>query len=204
MKGIFITFEGGEGIGKSTQISLLVRRLKKEGFRVFKTREPGGTPVGEKLRRIHKEMPMSPFTELLILEASRAEHVQTKILPALKKGQIVICDRYQESSLAYQGLVRGIDLDTIRTANRLATGGLNSDRIYLLDGARRMISKRSKKDRFDHEKEGFHRKVRKAFLALAKKDRRFLKLNADTDRLSLHQQIMDDLRSLMKKRKYRK
>jgi len=200
-RGIFVTFEGGEGIGKSTQIELLVKRLKKNGFSVLKTREPGGTRVGEILRKIHKNLKVTPLAEVLILEASRAEHVQTKILPALKKRMIVVSDRYEESSLAYQGIVRGLGLPLIRKANRFATGGLRADRIYLLDGKRRMTERRSKKDRFDHENAAFHKKVRMAYLRLARSDRRFYVLNADTDRLTLHEQIMDDLLTLIKKRR---
>lgn len=196
-KGIFITFEGGEGVGKSTQINLLVRYLKFQGHRVLLTREPGGTPLGEKLRRMHKEENLDPLTQVFVLEASRADHVRRVISPALKKGFIVVCDRFQESTVVYQGIVQGVDLKFIALVNRAATGGLQPDRVILLDGGLNRLKGRSRKDRFDQASRSFHLKVRRGFLKLAKGSRRFRVFQADQDRLTLHRQIVQDLKSLL-------
>jgi dTMP kinase len=196
-RGVFITFEGGEGLGKSTQIALLARRLKRLGLKIFVTREPGGTQAGEKLRKILKQDPLHPLAEVFILEASRAQLVETVLKPHLKKGFVVICDRFQESTLVYQGLVRGVDLKFIRAANQMATGGLKPDRILLLDGGRPRLKGRSKRDKFDRAGDAFHRKTRKAYLKLARQGGSWRVFNAQQDRLTLHEQIFQDVKSLV-------
>ena len=127
---IFITFEGPEGSGKTTQIDKLQKYLNKTGFTTIKTREPGGSPIAEKIRELlldpaNKEM--AAATELLLYLASRAQHVRDKILPALKKGKVVLCDRFNDSTLAYQGYARGFSKEIIEKFNNFAAGGLKPD-----------------------------------------------------------------------------
>ncbi|MFQ3584821.1 MAG: dTMP kinase [Cyanobacteriota bacterium] len=131
---MFITLEGGEGAGKTTQQALLAERLQQEGYTCLCTREPGGTALGQELRALllHGD-PISPLAELLLYAADRAEHVQTRIHPALAAGQVVVCDRFTDSTLAYQGYGRGLDLDLIRQLNQLATGNLQPHLTLWLD-----------------------------------------------------------------------
>jgi len=181
MKGTFITFEGGEGSGKSTQARLLATYLKERGQQVMLTREPGGTEIGDAIREIILNpafSEMKNITELLLLAASRAQHVEERIKPALERGVIVICDRFTESTLAYQGYGRGFDLKLMRSLNSLATGGVMPDLTILLDlpievGLVRAKSLKKKEseagegDRIEQEDADFHRRLRKGFLALA-------------------------------------
>jgi dTMP kinase len=175
-KGRLITLEGGDGAGKSTQSALLVSRLEAAGVVVVTTREPGGTPVGEELRRLVKgSADPSPRTELLMFEAARAELVQRVIRPAIERGATVVADRYTDSSLAYQGYGRGLDLDEIRSINAYATGGLAPDLTVLLDvapptGAVRSTGRDgedSTQRRFEDAGDGFHDRVRRGYLELA-------------------------------------
>lgn len=201
--GLFITFEGGEGVGKSTQISLLLQALRKMKLPVIVSREPGGTQAGEILRRIHKEFDIHPRTELLVLEASRAEHVEKVLNPALKRGCIVLCDRYEESSIVYQGMVRGMGVDYVRKANALATGGLKADKIILLDPTgldRKRLKSKSKKDRFDQAKASFHHKVFEGYRRLASKDRRFKVYAANLGPQEIHSQILKDMLHILRLR----
>ncbi len=132
--GVFITLEGGEGAGKTTQQALLVQRLQQEGYSCLCTHEPGGTALGQKLRALllHGD-PISPLAELFLYAADRAEHVQTCIRPALAAGQVVVCDRFTDSTLAYQGYGRGLDLDLVRQVNQWATGHLQPHLTLWLD-----------------------------------------------------------------------
>jgi dTMP kinase len=171
--GTFVTFEGGEGTGKSTQIRLLVEKLQAAGLTVRTLREPGGTVVGEAVRQIlldpnHAELGVS--AEILLYEASRAQLVDQVIRPALAAGEIVLCDRFFDSTTAYQGHARGIDLARIRELNRAATGGLVPDRTILLDidpavGLARATAESA--DRLESEDLAFHRRVRDGFLVIA-------------------------------------
>jgi dTMP kinase len=170
-RALFITFEGGEGSGKSTQSSLLAARLRDAGRDVVSLREPGGTDLGEELRKLllHKEKPVSVEAELLMFLAARAELVNEVIRPALEAGSVVICDRFSDSTIAYQGYGRGIDAASIKTLNRWATGGLQPDVTVLLDvpvdvGRRR---KHGDDDVFIREGDGFHTRVREAYHYLA-------------------------------------
>ncbi len=170
---LFITFEGGEGSGKSTQARALYRRLSQLAIPVTLTHEPGGTPFGQRLRRWLKwsrDTGILPLTELLLFNASRAQLVANVIKPNLSKNCIVICDRYADSTLAYQGYGRGLNIDTIRAINNAATQGLNPDLTILLDipieiGFTRKKDK--KHDRFEQENLAFHQRVREAYLQLA-------------------------------------
>lgn len=162
---MFITFEGPEGSGKSTQVARVATRLREAGHSVVETREPGGTEVGEALRAIllgATHVP-APETEAYLMTAARAEHVRAVILPALERGEWVLCDRYLDSTLAYQGAGRGLDIDELRSLQSLATGDLAPDRTFLLDidvdaGLRRR-SGAGGQNRIDNETVSFHQRV---------------------------------------------
>ena len=166
---MFITLEGGEGVGKTTQQALLAERLQREGYACVSTREPGGTALGEALRELllHGD-PLTPLAELFLYAADRAEHVQKCILPALAAGQVVVCDRFTDSTLAYQGYGRGLDLEKIRQLNHLATGGLQPHLTLWLDLPPEVGLARAKaRDRLEQERLEFHRRVYQGFQALA-------------------------------------
>lgn len=170
-RGVFITLEGPEGSGKSTQVRLLATALSNQGHRVVVTAEPGGDPVAEEIRNIvlHSKSSIVPEAELLLYLAARAQHVRHIILPALERGDIVISDRYADSSFAYQGYARGIDLDVLRELNHFATGGLTPDLTILLDVPVEFgLERQNDKNRFEAESVEFHNKVRSGFLELAK------------------------------------
>lgn len=173
MSGAFITFEGGEGCGKTTQIAMLARRLEAAGLAVRVLREPGGTAVGEAVRSILLDPDhhgLDAMAELLLYEAARAQIVAEVIEPALLAGEIVICDRFFDSTTAYQGHARGLDLESVARLNTLATSGLAPDRTILLDLDVRVGLERATKqgaDRLEREDVGFHETVRAGFLAIA-------------------------------------
>lgn len=187
--GLFITFEGGEGGGKSTQARLLVVALRQRGIPVVHTREPGGTPVSEAVRRVLLTPGgrVAPLTELLLYEAARAQHLTEIVRPALARGAVVVCERYTDATEAYQGHGRGLPLVDIRRLNRVATGGLSPDVTFLLDvpvrrglrAARRLAKRvtasaaRSRGgDRMERESDAFHERVRRGYLALARRSPR--------------------------------
>jgi dTMP kinase len=178
---LFITFEGGDGSGKSTQAELLFKKLQTVGVPVLLTREPGGTQLGEHISDLlkwSKAVPLTPTAELLLFNASRAQLVETVIKPSLAKGVVVISDRFTDSTVAYQSYGRGIPLNIVETINSLATGGLKPDLTILVDvpvsiGFGR--KKDSKKDRFEEENIVFHERVRSGYLRLAQSEpKRFL------------------------------
>ena len=172
----FIVFEGIEGCGKSTQIELLAGRLRSAGREPLLTREPGGTPLGEALRKLLLDWTggeIDGLTELFLLEASRRVHVRTVVRPALEAGRIVISDRFADSSIAYQGGGRGLDVGMIERFNRVATGGLAADLTILLDlpaeqGLERVRRRDRVKDRLEREVLAFHESVRDAYLTHAR------------------------------------
>ncbi len=175
MKGKFIVFEGIDGSGKTTQLNLLAEDLRRRGFTVLDTREPGGTRVGESIREIllnpaYSEM--VPRAEALLYAAARAQHVAQVILPALNKGEIVLCDRFLDSSLAYQGCGRGIGVNLLKRINEPATDGLVPDLTIILDsglenGMDRISQSGRDVDRIEREARTFHHKVRSGYLELA-------------------------------------
>lgn len=177
MPGIFITFEGGEGCGKSTQIERLAHRLKERGFTVCQTREPGGTPLGEAIRDLlqHNKAGygMSPESELLLFAAARAQICRELILPALERGEIVLCDRFLDSTSVYQGVARAIDPIEVAAINQFAVGGLVPDLTLLIDldpeiGLQRARDGRDAPlDRMEQEALEFHQAVRRGYLELA-------------------------------------
>lgn len=180
-KGLFVTFEGTEGAGKSTLIRHVRRELRKRGLTVEVTREPGGTPVSERIRRLLLTQGMEPVTELLLYEAARAEHVDRRIRPALSRGAIVLCDRFTDSTLAYQSHARGLDWSSVKAANGLATRGLKPDLTVLLDvSPRKGLARVKRPNRFEAEGVRFQEKVRRGFRrAMDEAPRRWLRLRAD-------------------------
>ncbi len=171
--GLFIAFEGGDGAGKSTQALLLAKAMSDAGQRVVRTREPGGTPVGEKLRSLvldHGQGEIDAKTEALIFAAARAAHASQVIAPAIARGDVVISDRYADSSIAYQGAGRGLGTDAIVQLNNWATSGLWPDLTVLLDvspesGRDRRTAGDAAEDRLESEPDSFHASIRDAFLA---------------------------------------
>lgn len=179
-RGWFITFEGGEGTGKTTQIRSLASHLEALGHTVIVTREPGGTPVAEAARAVLLDPALEPLglSELFLLEAARHDHVERVVRPALKRGEVVLCDRYADSSTVYQGMVRGIGVERVEELNALATGDLDPDLTLVLDldpeaGVTRARSRNATGDgsesRLDDEPAEFHRRVREGFLNLAER-----------------------------------
>jgi len=174
MSGCFVTFEGGEGSGKSTQLERIAGRLRARGLDPLVTREPGGTPLAERIRELLLDPALRPsaMTEALLMEAARAELVANVIRVALAAGRIVLCDRYDDSTLAYQGGGRGLDAELLRTLNRASTGGLESDLTLLFDldpvaGLARRARSAGSLNRLDREPEAFHARVRARYLELA-------------------------------------
>jgi len=184
-RGVFITFEGVDGSGKTTQLRLLGQRLRHEGRPVVETVEPGGTAIGNQIRRILLDpvnQELNPMAELLLYFASRAQNVEQIIRPALAAGRIVLCDRFTDSTLVYQGCGRGLGSDTVLTLDRIACRGLTPDLTVLIDidletslaraHARNAAPvAEAAETRMDEQPVEFHRKVREAYLALADKER---------------------------------
>jgi dTMP kinase len=178
--GFFITFEGVEGCGKTTQLRLLKERLEAAGEKVTSTREPGGCPIADKIRAIlldAENSAITPLSELLLYAAARAQHVQEVIVPALERGEIVLCDRFTDATIAYQGHGRGLDLATIAQLNSLATGGVEPKLTLLIDcpvqvGLSRALARieatsGAREERFELESVRFHERVRDGYLKLA-------------------------------------
>ncbi len=185
MAGLFITLEGGDGSGKSTQSHLLVDWLRSSGHIVVVTREPGGTDLGIELRELvlHRRGEMDPRAEALIYAADRAHHIATSVRPALERGEVVVQDRYLDSSVAYQGAGRVLDATEVRNLSLWATEGLLPDLTILLDldesTGRDRLDSRTKYDRLEAEENDFHARVRAGYLELAAAEpERFLVLDA--------------------------
>jgi dTMP kinase len=189
----FITFEGGDGSGKTTQVKALESHLTASGKSCLSTREPGGTSLGELIRQVLLEVGKQPITsptELFLYLADRAQHIHEVIIPALEQGKIVLCDRHTDSTLAYQGYGRGIDLGLLRSLNDIASQGIKPDLTLLFDcpveiGLSRTAQRQSQtasgrnEDRFEREKIEFHERVRAGFLELARAEpRRFRIIDA--------------------------
>ena len=197
--GLLVAFEGGDGAGKSTQARLLAEALRSAGHGVVLTREPGGTPIGEKLRALvleHGHGQVDARTEALIFAAARAAHVEQAIRPALERGDVVVTDRYIGSSIVYQGVGRGLGADAVRDLNAWATDGLWPDLTVLLDvdeaeGRVRRTSGNAAEDRLESEPDAFHRDVRAAFLDLAAtRPDAYLVLDAHREPAALAEEIL--------------
>jgi len=204
-KGIFITIEGLDGAGKSTQIKFIKEFMENRGFQVLISREPGGTYIGEKIRDIlldreHHEM--KDMTEALLYAASRAQHVEELIKPALEKGYVVLCDRFVDSSIAYQGGARKLGIEKVREINKFATGGLEPDLTIFFDIPPEISLERiplEKVDRLEQEKIEFHRDVYNTYIALSKENPDRIKLvRADREISEISRDIKNVLVKLMK------
>lgn len=207
MQGAFITFEGIEGSGKSTQISRLLHYLMNSGRPATLTREPGGTPIGDQVRKIllnPANKLLDPTAELLLYAASRAQHLCEVIRPALDAGRVVLCDRFSDATLAYQGYGRGLSLATIRDLDRLVTAGLRPQLTILLDidaaaGIGRARGRNTREGlhgeaRFENEELLFHNRVRDGYLDLAKQESGRIRI---VDAARTPEEIQDDVRRLV-------
>ncbi len=209
-KGLFITFEGIEGSGKSTQAQALAQYLRDKGFEVIETREPGGTPVAEHIREVFlrptRELrsvdPLVPECEVALILAARSQHVADQLLPALKQGAVIVCDRFSDSTLAYQGFGRGLPLRELRSLTRWAAKGLTPDVTFLFDlpvsqGLRRRLNS-TDVNRLDHETVAFHQRVRKGFLSLAQQaPRRIHTIHAARSAQAIAQELITLINPLL-------
>ena len=210
MAGAFITFEGIDGCGKSTQLRLLASELRVRGVTVVTTREPGGTPLGQRLRAalLDVQEQVDPLTELLVFAADRAQHVRRLLRPSLEMNQVVLSDRYADATVAYQGAGRGFAPDVIREVVELATDGLRPDLTLVFDLSvaesavrtrRRVANKQT--DRLDSEDAEFHTRVRNAYLEIAKADPARIKLiDARGAVQETHEAVMDIVMPFLKER----
>lgn len=208
-RGGFVAFEGGDGAGKTTQLNLLESWFKDQNVAYERTREPGGTPIGERIRSLvleHGQGEVDPRTEALLFAASRAAHVVQRIEPALQAGRFVLCDRYVDSSVAYQGVGRQLGTEAVAEVNAFATGGLQPDLTVLLDlepaAARaRRDGREGGADRIESAEDAFHERLRAAFLARAEAEPdRYLVLNADAAPADIHKPIRERVALLLKDR----
>ncbi|HLW38676.1 MAG TPA: dTMP kinase [Candidatus Eremiobacteraceae bacterium] len=195
--GLFVTFEGVEGAGKSTQVRLLADNLSRAGMQSVVTREPGGTPLGERVRAllIDPGADMSRETEALLLNSSRAELVDKTIAPALRAGKLVVCDRFWDATLAYQGYGRGLPLDNLQQLNLFAARGLTPDLTFLLDIpldiSRQRLQGRST-DRMERENQAFHERVARGYRELAAANaQRFVVLDGTQPQAQVAAQVLD-------------
>jgi dTMP kinase len=210
MSGAFITLEGIDGCGKTTQLRLLASELRVRGLEIVATREPGGTTLGQRLRAalLDVEEQVDPLAELLVFAADRAHHVRTLLLPALETNQVVLSDRYADATVAYQGAGRGFEPKLIQDIVQLATGGLTPDLTLLFDLSvaesavrtrRRVASKTT--DRLDSEDAEFHNRVRNAYLEMAESQpQRFRVIDARGSVQETHETVMDIVMPFLKGR----
>ena len=205
-RGLFITFEGTDGTGKTTQIQRLAADLRKTGYDVCLTHEPGGTPISEQIRDMllnpdHSEM--TATTELLLYAASRAQHVSEVIKPALEAGKVVISSRFADAMVVYQGYGRGLDLERINHLNRIATDGVTPDATFVLDlpvevGLQRVQNSRGGLDRLEREKIEFHRRLREGYQTIAQQEPQRLKIiDAQADPEQVYAQIQAIIQPLL-------
>jgi dTMP kinase len=202
--GLFVTFEGGDGAGKSTQLLAIAERARAGDTEVVTCREPGGTPLGERLREalFGLEIAPEPLTELLTFEAARAELAATVIRPALEREALVLCDRFADSTVAYQGYGRGLDVQMIRALNQVATGGLAPDRTVLLDvspEAGRGRNSKGATDYLEREVLEFHNRVREGFLTLARTEpERWLVIDGTQSQEAISEEVWRRISPLLK------
>ncbi|BBB33015.1 dTMP kinase [Thermotomaculum hydrothermale] len=211
VKGLFITFEGIEGCGKSTQAKLLKEYLEKKGLKTILSMEPGGTEIGQKIRNIlvdpkYKGI-LHPVTEALLYQADRNQHLKEKIIPHLNNGYVVICDRYQHSSLAYQCYGRELDIEKIEWVFRNIVEGIEPDIVFLIDideeTSLKRVNKRAQVEnielsRFEIEHKNFHKRVRQGFLALAKENNNFVVIDGKKSIEDIHKEIVSIVEKRLK------
>ena len=211
MAGVFITFEGIDGSGKSTQMRLLAGVLRQQGLEVLTTREPGGTPLGQRLRAalLDVDEQVDPLAELLVFAADRAQHVRTVLRPAVESGQVVFSDRYADATVAYQGAGRGFDKKLIDEIVALATDGLQPDLTLIFDlsvaecvaRTRRRHENKNTGDRIDSEDIEFHTRVREAYLRIAAAEpRRVRIIDASGETEKTHQIVLDTVTAVLHER----
>ncbi|MCH5585828.1 dTMP kinase [Shimazuella sp. AN120528] len=206
MKGMFITFEGIEGVGKSTQIAKLYEYLSVD-HPVIQVRDPGGTKIGTEIRKVLLDPsikePFSRFAELFLYAASRAQLMEQVVIPALKEGKIVLCDRFIDSTVAYQAYGAGIPLDDVRQINRLAIREYVPHRTYLLDlplsvSQKRIGMRSSGKDRMEQKSLAFHGRVRNGYLAIAEENKeRIMLIDATKSKKTIFEEIVRDIHSYL-------
>jgi dTMP kinase len=208
VKGLFITLEGPDGSGKTTQVSKIAEYLRNSNIDFIHTREPGGTRISDKIRSLildpeHKEM--HDLTEVLLYAASRAQHVHEKIIPALKAGKVVLCDRFVDASLAYQGFGLGVGEEPVLRVNQIATSGLVPDRSYFIDVSPEVGRERMKArygtgnlDRIEQKDLSYHERVREGFAHIfAKQSDRIVRVNGEQDPDIVFEEIAKDLDILL-------
>jgi dTMP kinase len=209
LSGLFITFEGLDGSGKTTQLRMLEAELKRRSRSVLSTHEPGGTLLGKRVRELimDEDMQVAPLVELLLFAADRAQHVNTVIKPALKKGQVVISDRYADATVAYQGAGRGFDAKIIKQLIKLATDGLKPDLTLFFDLPVKESLKRTHnratlgqaKNRLDKEDAEFYTRVRDAYLQIAAAEKkRFRVIDASASPNEIHARVLEIVDSFLK------
>jgi len=203
VKGKFITFEGSEGSGKSTQIDLLQKYLKKKKKSILFVREPGGVAISEQIRKILldvKNISMGIECETLLYMAARAQLVTESIIPALKKGQIILCDRFLDSTIVYQGYGSGMDVDFIKRVGNFATQNIKPDLTFVFDiDARKGLSRINRaKDRIENRSLAYHNKVRQGYLQLAKKEPKRIKIvPVDKSREEIHEDVCREFERIL-------
>jgi dTMP kinase len=203
--GLLVTFEGIEGSGKSTQIGLTRAYLEEQGYPCLVTKEPGGSPLGEEIRGFlldREDLKMDPLTELFLIEADRAEHVAEIIRPAMDQGRIILCDRYTDATVAYQGYARGLDIAAITQLNHWVTGGLTPQRTIVLDCPVEVGMARAKgEDRFEREDKRFHERVREGYLRIAQQEpQRVTVVSGEGEKSVIQKEILKIIRPLLDRR----
>lgn len=205
-KGLLITFEGGDGVGKTTQVKLMLDFLQKQGKKAKVVHAISGTRIGEQIRQIlldTKNAEMKDLTEALLLQAARAQVYSEVIVPGVEKGEIILMDRSADSSVVYQGMARGLGIDLIKKFNKISTGGVRPDITFLLDAPANVGLQRIQKveslDRLEEAGLRFHQQVRKGYLELYKEDggKRMIKIDATKSIAEIHEQCKNYLKSLI-------
>jgi dTMP kinase len=203
--GILVTFEGIEGSGKSTQIAFTGRYMEERGYPCLVTREPGGTPLGEEIRRLlleKNELSIDPLAELFLIEADRAQHIAEIIRPALEEGRMVLCDRFTDATIAYQGYGRGMDLAFIEAMNQRATGGLMPQCTIVLDcSVDKGMARAGGEDRFEREDHLFHQRVKEGYLSIAQQEPQRVKVvSGEGEQEAIQEEIRTILLPLVDRR----
>ncbi|MEW6680910.1 MAG: dTMP kinase [bacterium] len=195
---MFVVFEGGEGVGKSSQIKLLAEKLRKKGIPFITTKEPGGTREGKIIRRMLLGKKNSEILELFLFLADRKSHIDNVIKPALKSGKIVLCDRFFLSTIAYQGYGRGLDVGFIERLNNEVISCLSPDITFLIDlPPEKALFRKNIKDRFEMEDISFHKKIRKGYLLLSKKYKKIKVISGAKSKEEIHQIVMEEVEKFL-------